>query len=314
MERDPNILVSVALICYNHGAFIERCLESIEMQETDFRVQVVIGDDASRDNTQEILKEYARNSKHEVRLLLAEKNKGVYENVMHIARRCSGRFVAVLEGDDWWTDPQKLQRQATFLDINDDYDSCFHDVEVLTDAASKGLGTQVLKSQFRRYSEWNHYTEDMQPWQLLEKTVIPTASFMYRNRDLQGDMAPFRDIDVSLGEVFQFMAAKRGKIRYFNEVWAAHNNHIQGITKKRPHIDFALAKIKTLTTLLYDSFLKKDRPLIYKSLMAECNNILTHAVSGKEAATRRKYRRKFLKYGLLYLWHQWRAYSKTNRS
>jgi len=121
--------VSVVCTAYNHSAYLRQALESFVGQRTDFAYEVLVSDDASTDGSAEILWEYAEKYPLLIRPFCLEKNlysQGVnlYDAVLYPASR--GRYIALCEGDDCWTDPEKLQRQADFLDAHPDYSACVH--------------------------------------------------------------------------------------------------------------------------------------------------------------------------------------------
>lgn len=124
--------VSVLFITYNHEPYLKQSLDAVLMQETDFDYEIVVGEDCSTDNTRAILREYADRYPDKFRLLFREKNFGrptmnVYDTGMH----CEGDYIAFLEGDDYWTDSKKLQKQVDFLDKNPEYMACTHTCEVV---------------------------------------------------------------------------------------------------------------------------------------------------------------------------------------
>lgn len=106
--------VSVKTITYNHEKFIAQCIEGIMMQKTNFAFEYIIGEDCSTDSTMEIVQEYARRYPDVIRIITAEKNVGAVENDNRTDRACRGKYVAFCEGDDFWTDPYKLQKQVDF--------------------------------------------------------------------------------------------------------------------------------------------------------------------------------------------------------
>ena len=123
--------VSVCIITYNHARFIGQALESALMQKTNFDYEIVIGEDCSTDNTGLICKKYAEMYPDKIRLLQNDKNLGVIENFKRTLYACKGEYVALLEGDDYWTDELKLQKQVDFLESNRDYAIVFHNAEIL---------------------------------------------------------------------------------------------------------------------------------------------------------------------------------------
>ena len=118
-------LVSVCIITYNHAPYIAQTLDSVLAQKTDFPFEIVIGEDISPDNTLAICKEYEAKYPHIIRVLDTEKNMGVVPNFIRTAKACEGKYIAVLEGDDYWIDAYKLQKQAEILEEEDLCVMCF---------------------------------------------------------------------------------------------------------------------------------------------------------------------------------------------
>ncbi len=117
-------LLSVLMITYNHEKFIGRSIESVLAQKTNFNFELVIGDDHSSDHTLQVAQKYADKYPDRINLLSHSSNMGVIPNFEHTLKRCKGKYIAMLEGDDRWIDEQKLQRQVNFLEENPDYALC----------------------------------------------------------------------------------------------------------------------------------------------------------------------------------------------
>ena len=113
--------VSVKTITYNHEKFIAQCIEGIMMQKTNFSFEFIIGEDCSTDNTMKIIQEYADRYPDVIRVITSENNVGAAENDHRTDLECQGKYVAFCEGDDFWTDPHKLQKQVDFLEANPEY-------------------------------------------------------------------------------------------------------------------------------------------------------------------------------------------------
>lgn len=120
-----DIKVSVCMISFNHNKYIEKAIKSILMQKTDFNYEIVIGDDASTDGTQQIIYDLA-NEHPCIKPILRQKNLGITPNLLDTLSKCKGEYIAFLDGDDFWTDPHKLKKQVDFLDNNPDYVACYH--------------------------------------------------------------------------------------------------------------------------------------------------------------------------------------------
>ena len=114
-------LVSVAVLTYNSEGTIRQCIDSILMQETDFDYEIVVGDDCSIDGTQDVLREYKNCHPDKFTLLLNERNEGISKNYQRVLTHCRGEYVALCEGDDYWTDECKLRKQVAFLESHVEY-------------------------------------------------------------------------------------------------------------------------------------------------------------------------------------------------
>lgn len=108
--------VSVGVITYNHEKFIAQAMESVLMQVTDFDYEIVVGEDFSSDKTRMILDEYYQRYPEKIKLIYRDENVGLKRNFVDLLKNCKGKYIAVLSGDDYWTDGQKLQRQYEFLE------------------------------------------------------------------------------------------------------------------------------------------------------------------------------------------------------
>lgn len=114
-------ILSVGILTYNQVDYISQAIESVLIQEVDFDYEIVIADDCSTDGTSEIVRSYAEKYPNLIRAIIHEKNIGIEENANCLKRECKGRYRAVQEGDDYWVDPFRLQKQVEFLENNQDY-------------------------------------------------------------------------------------------------------------------------------------------------------------------------------------------------
>lgn len=121
---DEKPLVSVILIAYNQRRYIHQAIESVLAQETSFSYELLIGDDASDDGTSGIVAEYAQAYPDRVRAFIRPENLGAARNAVLLLQQARGEFIASLEGDDYWIDPQKLEKQAAFLRESPDFIGC----------------------------------------------------------------------------------------------------------------------------------------------------------------------------------------------
>lgn len=132
-NTDPPLL-SILCITYNHERFIAAALDSFLMQEVNFPIEIVIGEDCSTDSTRKIIESYRVRLPMLINLITSQANVGVTENFRRSLKACKGRYIAICEGDDYWVDKNKLQMQTDFLERNPDYVLTFHDACILTES------------------------------------------------------------------------------------------------------------------------------------------------------------------------------------
>lgn len=131
MEKLP--LVSVCMITYAHEKFIEQAINGVLMQESDFDIELVLANDCSPDKTNDVIQRIKDNHPRAsvIKYIKHDKNIGMNANFIDALKQCRGKYVALCDGDDYWTDSKKLQMQIDFLENNNDYVLCFHQVAIL---------------------------------------------------------------------------------------------------------------------------------------------------------------------------------------
>ena len=216
--------VSVAMITYNHERFIAQAIESALMQETSFDYEVVIGEDCSTDRTREIVAGFHKRFPGKIRLLLPENNIGAHKNLAQVLDACTGQYIALLEGDDYWTSPHKLQKQVDFLDAHPECPMCFHPVRwFYEDGQARGNGRPEHNSVWPQFYREYSTTED-----LLREMFIHTASVMFRN-GLIGQYPEWLH-GLMMGDwPLCALLAEHGPIACLDEVMSAYRNHEGGI-------------------------------------------------------------------------------------
>lgn len=212
--------LSVIMITYNHEKFIAQALDSILMQEVDFDYEIVIGEDKSTDRTREIVLEYQKKHPEKIRLLLPERNLGMMRNFIETYMSCKGEYLANLEGDDYWTDPFKLQKQVDVLDANQDFVMCFHNTNVVYEGFDINRGSYVSNIDQKAIST----IEDI----ITKNWHIMTGSMMFRKNIIK--TFPGWYYDVFNGDyALQLMLADHGKIYYIDEVMGVYRRHPESI-------------------------------------------------------------------------------------
>ncbi len=252
MSQD--ITLSIRCTAYNHSAFIRKCLDGFVMQKTNFKFEAIVHDDASTDDTADIIREYAEKYPDIIKPILQTENqysKGIYNLESILYEKVRGKYIAICEGDDYWTDPYKLQKQVDFLEANPEYSMCFHNAELLyEDDITTPFTEGVVESR------------DYETDELLKSWFVPTASIVAKREimELFRYKEPQRIMYEDL--VYVLISAKIGKVRGFQDTMSVYR--IQGdsiIHSKKPN-DGTYAKelLKHLEFILDNFFV--DRKFI----------------------------------------------------
>jgi len=216
-----NPLVAIYCLVYNHGSYIRDCLDGFVQQKTNFPFIAVVHDDCSTDNSAAIIREYEEKYPDIIKPIYEEENcwqNGLWDEAdRKIKNTCSGvKYIAVCEGDDYWTDPYKLQKQVDFLETNPEYVACFHNVRVFNGRCYR---------LFNDINE-NHYptTEDL----IIRHWFIATPALLYRNiLDLYPD---WKNMVVNEDYLLELLLAQKGKFYYMDDVMAVYRQMGQGVS------------------------------------------------------------------------------------
>ena len=215
---DPRIKVSVAMITYNQESYIAQAIDSVLMQEIDFPIELIIGEDCSTDRTRDIVRDYQQRYPDIIRLLLPDNNQGMLRNFAQTLAACQGKYVALLEGDDYWTSPKKLQKQVNFLEQHSDCTICFHTVRCFYENDSQP-SYDFPRGKQADFSD----LED-----LLVRNFMSTCSVVFRNRLF--DQLPRWFFHLKLGDwPLHILNAQYGRIGYLREVMGAYRIHVNGL-------------------------------------------------------------------------------------
>lgn len=213
--------VTIVTITYNHEKFIRQTLDGFVNQKTDFDFEVIVSDDCSTDNTPKIITEYALKYPKIIKPILRKKNLGVIKNYIETLDAVSSGYMAYCEGDDYWTDMNKLQEQVDFLDNNPEYSICFHQNRIFFDDGSKA-DEIYPKSSFPKITEF----ED-----LLKENYMPANTVMYRWQFSKGKkLSSVFPVDIVPCDYYlHLLHAKNGKIYFINKVMSSYRRHNDGM-------------------------------------------------------------------------------------
>jgi len=211
-------LVNIAMITYNHGNFIAQAIEGVLMQKTTFDFQLVIGEDCSTDNTYEICLKYKNEYPEKIVLLHNEINIGVYNNLIKTFNACEAKYLGTCEGDDYWTDPYKLQKQVDFLEKNNDFSMTFHRSSILYENENKIIEANNNFNENKEFDGVEAY----------KKMSFQSGSMVYRKnlfvppKNFEKYIFPDNGIILSL--------AMHGKFYGFSDIMSVYRKHDGGLS------------------------------------------------------------------------------------
>lgn len=161
-----NVTVSIYVPTYNHEHYIVQALDSILMQRTQYSMEILVGEDCSTDNTRAVLQAWEQRNPGKATVFYREQNmhKSARPNAVDLKSRCKGKYVICLEGDDFWTDPEKLEKQISFLETHPEYFAVAHNC-VVVDDDGKPNGEQYPECKDAEYT-LQHFASDIMPGQL----------------------------------------------------------------------------------------------------------------------------------------------------
>lgn len=262
-----NYLVDILMPVYNHQQFLEQALQSIVSQKTNFNFRLVVGEDCSTDKSRIIIEKFQKNYPNIIVPFFRKKNIGAHQNSKLLFAEMASKYVAICEGDDYWTDPCKLQKQVDFLESNTEFAMCFTNHITINQ-----LGEVIdNKSDFvRQNRNLNH--EDI----LANNYFIGTASVLIKRETLP---QPFPTIyfNAPNGDYLLYsLATKFGDVAFLDFYSAAYRIHDNGIWTSRNSAQKYWAMYKTFLISI-NLFKEKKEQLALKQNLSKILQHLTWA-------------------------------------
>jgi glycosyltransferase involved in cell wall biosynthesis len=246
------------LVTYNHGAYIRQALDSLFGQQLDIPIELVVADDKSSDNTLDIVKEYeARDDRFKFKFLSSQHNLGITKNYQRGFLACSGKYIAVLEGDDYWVSPFKLSKQMKFLDEHWEVDLCAVNYLVYEQESSRFYPRTVNKDEYRHLGAR----------ELIDDNLVGNFSTcMYRNAAISKLPANLFEL-TSYDWIINICIARTSLIGFLNDPMSVYRIHSTGEWSQSTLID----KLKIQLSLIpeYDKltghvFTDQFNKLVYR--------------------------------------------------
>lgn len=244
-------LVSIVCLTYNEEQFVRDTFDNFLSQKTTFPFEILVYDDASQDSTPDIIREYAAKYPDIFRVTLYKENnfkKGLGFYGLRVGfNEAKGKYIAYCEGDDYWCDDHKLQKQVDFLESQPEYNVCAHETRIRNDFDSKENGTLFSRANFNFYidiSKRKHYTfEDT-----LTGNIFHISSMMFRNNPIQW---PEWICEVTALDMVLFMIlAEKGDIYRLDDVMSVYRQNRCSITNTQQQFNSKLASNSMLINLL----------------------------------------------------------------
>lgn len=245
---NEEIMVSIHCLAYNHEKYIAKALESFLAQKTEFKFEVLVHDDASTDHTAEIIREYERKYPDIIKPIYQTENqysKNVNIILDYQLPRMRGKYVAVCEGDDYWIDPFKLQKQVDYMEAHDECTLTFHNA-IIVDANGQKIKDSFLpKNEFYKCyfrDESSIYTAD----DMIRLDFAPTNSIMYRKCHVQNYMDFYQMRSRVCGDlIMRTLLPSLGYAYYFSEIMSAYRHGVAGSASQRANASLE-AELRTL--------------------------------------------------------------------
>lgn len=220
-NSDHSISVSVIIITYNHEKYIAQAIDSVLTQICNFNIEIVIGEDSSTDLTAKIVQSYKERYPNIITVITSDSNVGMIDNFIRTFNACKGKYIAICEGDDYWTDSFKLQKQVSFLEAHSDYSLCVHDVKTVFEGVPEidPFSIQWEKPVFT--------FEDA-----VVEHFVPTLSILLRRECL--NILPNWFSDCMVGDrPLVLLLLLQGNGYYLHDVMGVKRKNLGGITSKK---------------------------------------------------------------------------------
>lgn len=213
--------LNICMITYNHENYIREAIEGVLMQMCDFNIELIISNDYSIDSTDSVIQDILQNHPKAsmIKYINHKRNLGMMPNFIQALEQCNGKYIALCEGDDYWTDPLKLQKQVDFLEGNPNYNICFHKVQLLKNGIIKDADDITIK----RYDAIENFPVQLSD--LLEQgNFIHTPSVVFRNQIIN---IPFEFEFSPVGDYFLYIIlANQGFIKRLDDTMAVYRDGV----------------------------------------------------------------------------------------
>ena len=261
--QDSDIIVSIKCLVYNHEPYLRQCLDGFIMQKTNFKFEAIVHDDASKDGSAAIIKEYADKYPDIIKPIFETENQyskhdGSLRKIMDAHIR--GKYIAYCEGDDYWIDPNKLQKQVDFLETHPEYTMCFHNaIEYYENSDQHEKLFSNIKN--RSYSGGEIYN----------KWIVPTASTVFAYKVIKSKI--YEKVSsmpgIKYGDTPLFLcAAEEGLIYGMKDIMSVYRRHPDGLVLSSS-LDDKLS-LNEHDMAIYKCFGNKYKKIAFHNICKRC--------------------------------------------
>lgn len=249
------------MLAFNHEKFIGEAIESVLIQKTNYTYKIIIAEDFSTDSTREIVLEYQKKYPDKIKLILQDKNVGASQNNVDLLTNLEGKYIAALEGDDYWTDPLKLQKQVDILESNPNLVGCFHNSE-------------------ERY--WNDYSKasslylslpsgrEVSIQELTKNNMVPTASVVFR-KPVSKELFTKEFLNLPIGDwPLHLLNTRNGNYYYLPQVMSVRNLNPQSVWGMQDHEKNVTQVVNVYNKLIESGWFKEE---VVDLLKKGCENL-----------------------------------------
>jgi glycosyltransferase involved in cell wall biosynthesis len=235
--------VSVIMLTYNHEKFITQAINGVIAQKTNFPFELIIANDCSTDNTEKFIQDFKKKNSDIIKGYCNIKNIGPKFNFIKAYQLAQGDYIAMCEGDDYWNDCNKLQKQFDFMESNKDFSICFHDIEMIN-----ATGQNILHDRLPEKDKKNYEKNE-----LLIGAYLPTPTIFYKKFDIEPFIKYFRKT-YNGDTLLQSILTQNGKIKYLENINGSvvriHDGGIWSSTSLYNRWNHSLNTVQTIFSIL----------------------------------------------------------------
>src|SRR6185437_1386564 len=251
--NSEDYMVDICVTTYNHERYIADALNGLIKQKTNFKFRILVGEDCSTDNTSSILQQFALEYPNIIFPYFRKKNLGSHENSRTLIMECTSKYMALLDGDDYWTDNMKLQKQVDFLETNSDFSFCYHHVKIVQENGFVNEKLEMKKEQPEISTIEN----------ILKLNIWPHInSILFRRENMPKYPDWLKDCPSADWGIWLLITGNK-KIKYMHETMSVYRQHSEGFWSSNTKSQNALRTLKSAKTLKKNIVKGKLRQHLY---------------------------------------------------